>query len=63
MATILEFRASQDEGVGSKSKAQMRRRSAEIVIFPGVRYERWTAETASAEQKGQVVRDTLTIAD
>ena len=43
MATILEFRASKE-----KPQRKIRRRSrrtAEIVIFPGVRYERWADNT------------------
>ena len=44
MATILEFRAS---SVKPPRKIRRRnRRSAEIVIFPGVRYERWTEPQA-----------------
>ena len=49
MAKILEFRAA-DEKTAVKG-ALRKRRSAEIVIFPGVRYERWdtpTLPTASA---------------
>ncbi len=38
MAKIISFRASKDEA--GKARRQ-KGRSAEIVIFPGVRYERW----------------------
>lgn len=38
MATILEFRAAERDKKGKP--ARRRRKSAEIVIFPGVRYER-----------------------
>ena len=45
MATILEFRASTDKPL-RKIRRRRLRRSAEIVIFPGVRYERWPAPQA-----------------
>ena len=47
MATILEFRASCEDG--QAKRARQRKRSAEIVIFPGVRYERWAASQANAD--------------
>ena len=51
MATILEFRASSEK---PPRKIRRRpRRSAEIVIFPGVRYERWPAPQAIAEPQAQ----------
>ncbi|NJO34536.1 MAG: hypothetical protein HC869_16800 [Rhodospirillales bacterium] len=46
MATILEFRCD-----GEKPPVKLvrrKRRTAEIVIFPGVRYERYVAEEAEA---------------
>ena len=49
MATILEFRASCEDG--QAKRARQRKRSAEIVIFPGVRYERWA--TAEAKVKAE----------
>lgn len=62
MAKILEFRASQNQT--AKPRSRRRRRSAEIVIFPGVRYERWPSQgddrAASAEP---VHRDTLVLAE
>ena len=62
MATILEFRASK-EMPPRKSRRRRSRRSAEIVIFPGIRYERWT-ETAQADQPAAPVgRDTRQIGD
>ncbi len=53
MATILEFRASDDKPVAKPAKRK--RQSAEIVIFPGVRYERWefAAPAASGAAGGQ----------
>lgn len=62
MATILAFRASSDEA----TKAGRRKgRSAEIVIFPGVRYERWpepAAKKAEAQPKASS-RDALKLVD
>ena len=54
MATILEFR-SDAERVPMKL-VRRKRRSAEIVIFPGVRYERHDGEQGAS---GRVERDTL----
>ena len=63
MATILEFRASPKQPV--KIRRRRNRRSAEIVIFPGVRYERWDepqAQTATSAP-APVKRDRLQIVD
>jgi hypothetical protein len=54
MATILEFR-SDGEKVPLKL-VRRKRRSAEIVIFPGVRYERHDGEQGTS---GRIERDTL----
>ena len=61
MATILEFRASSEpkKPAGGRRKP----RSAEIVIFPGVRYERWTDENASGSSSKSVQRDMLALVD
>ena len=48
MATILEFRAS--NVVVPKVRNRNSRCSAEIVIFPGVRYERWSGDAAQSER-------------
>ncbi|MEQ1673409.1 MAG: hypothetical protein ABL893_21390 [Hyphomicrobium sp.] len=40
MATIHTFRAT------SRRPASLQQMSAEIIIFPGIRYEYWTAPTA-----------------
>lgn len=61
MATILEFRASALEPA-EKPRGRRRRRSAEIVIFPGVRYERY-ADAGESSQSKAVVRDVLTVGD
>ncbi len=46
MGTILEFRASTAKSQRPARRRRRIRRSAEIVIFPGVRYERWTEAQA-----------------
>lgn len=62
MATILEFRASSEEGV---TRSRRRKgRTAEIVIFPGVRYERWRdPEPSSESSKPRIPRDVLKLVD
>jgi hypothetical protein len=62
MATILEFRGNEK----SAAKARRGRRSAQIVIFPGVRYERWDESAASqsgTSQSASVQRDRLELVD
>ncbi|MGE3066529.1 MAG: hypothetical protein AB7K67_13140 [Hyphomicrobiaceae bacterium] len=65
MSSIIEFRcrpapvpASVDEGV-----AHAATRSADIIIFPGVRIERWNEAEADAKpkrrQRGRAKRDRL----
>jgi hypothetical protein len=63
MATILEFR-SDAEKVPVKL-VRRKRRTAEIVIFPGVRYERYVSEEAEAEAEAapRIERDTLKLVD
>lgn len=64
MAQILsfrtpEFRAGADAGANSGG-------SAEVILFPGVRYERWKddrAERAAMQDAPVVRRDVLEIAD
>ena len=60
MADILEFRASSEQA--PKPRTRRRRRTAEIVIFPGVRYERWTDGPQDSGGK-PVKRDVLELAD
>jgi hypothetical protein len=64
MATILEFRAGCVRGSHS---ARLQGSSAEIVIFPGIRYERWkegeTPAPAQPKIKRQRHRDTLELED
>jgi len=62
MAEILQFRASRENA--SKHRGRKSPRSAEIVIFPGVRYERWPTEPMQAERKtSAMVRDALKAAE
>lgn len=61
MATILQFRAS-DEEATSRSRRR-KGRSAEIVIFPGVRYERWRDTEPQRETKPGTPRDVLKLVD
>ena len=62
MATILKFRASDDDGT---TRSRRRKgRTAEIVIFPGVRYERWRdTEPAKESSKPSTARDVLKLVD
>ncbi len=62
MAKILSFRASSEE----TTKARRRKgRSAEIVIFPGVRYERWPEPASQKIDAAPKVstRDTLKLVE
>jgi hypothetical protein len=61
MATILEFRASDE-------RPPRRRRSesgpAEVVIFPGIRYERWRERDIVSDMRHTVpTRDVLKLVD
>jgi hypothetical protein len=59
MATILEFKTVPRPTVASVLAAHGAGQSAEILLFPGVRYER-RGETAEATpKKGKRKRDTL----
>ncbi|HEV7416722.1 hypothetical protein [Tianweitania sediminis] len=49
----LKFRSSQ------RSAAPQRERSAEIVIFPGVRYERLDTQSAAPAKQGTVTKPLL----
>lgn len=62
MATILEFRATDEDS--SVRPRRRKGRTAEIVIFPGVRYERWReAEPAREASKPGIPRDVLKLVD
>ena len=61
MADILKFRVRK---MAKASPAPARRgKPAEIVIFPGVRYERWQAEPSQPGSRKKVKRDMLTIGE
>ena len=62
MATILEFRASKEKPP-RKIRRRRARRSAEIVIFPGVRYERWSEQAQADQPTAPAARDTRQIGD
>lgn len=59
MATIIEFRASSSRTAGAPPRG-VRANSGEVVIFPGVRYQRWSDESA-VKPRGKKTRrrDTL----
>ncbi len=62
MATILEFRTSFDESAPRPRRRKAR--SAEIVIFPGIRYERWNdGEAAPDTKRASTTRDVLKLVD
>ncbi len=62
MATILEFRRHQEDD--RRKAVQRSPSSAEIIIFPGIRYERWEEPRVASERKvGNVARDVLTLVD
>lgn len=61
MATILEFRASNSDQTAQRRRPE---RTAEIVIFPGIRYERWSArDERNAAKPAPVTRDVLSLLD
>lgn len=57
MATILKFDAPERTAGTSQPRRLQVRQSAEIVIFPGVRYEYWQEPKEATGQ--QVKRDRL----
>jgi hypothetical protein len=62
MATILEFRASFDEMTPRPRRRKSR--SAEIVIFPGIRYERWhDSEPTPEPKRASTARDVLKLVE
>lgn len=61
MATILSFRPSQrSSGAAAHSGA---RPPAQIVFFPGIRYERWTEEAAKPKKAKRTRRDKIELQD
>ncbi len=59
MCTILKFAPSAEPSAQRESCGQ--RKSAEIVLFPGVRYERNGNEEAGDMQKAKLNRDYLVL--
>jgi len=60
MAQILSFRTPElrsDDGPD-----RHRERSAEVILFPGVRYERWE-DAAQAAEPRRAMRDVIELAD
>ena len=58
MAMILEFPEMQVPA--RRRTARRPQSSAEVILFPGVRYERWEDATAEREpMRGMIVRDRL----
>ncbi len=62
MAIIYRIEQTGQRSSGGRSAAGT---SAEIIIFPGVRYERWIegAEPASGHRRERTKRDRLEIAE
>lgn len=63
MAQILNFRTPE-----SRSDEEIKRedevRAAEVIPFPGVRYERWGKESiAQSQERHRVRRDVIELAD
>lgn len=61
MATILEFRVSNER---QPRRPLPKSGPAEILIFPGIRYERWRERDVAAEARRSVpIRDVLKLVD
>lgn len=63
MATILEFKVALKPTAASVLAAYGAGQSAEIVLFPGVRYERHGEGPAATTKKTKRRRDTLDLED
>jgi hypothetical protein len=61
MGHILEFKEHTPKSCGKASRVSLAG-SAEIVIFPGVRYERW-GEEAKSDQRVATKRDRIELPD
>ena len=63
MATILKFPKLEQSAVSTSPERQSpARATCEIVVFPGVRYERWDEQPVKAKRKSrQKPRDRLEI--
>jgi hypothetical protein len=60
MATILEFRQGERRNASRRSGSDT---PAEIVFFPGVRYERWAEAPAPKQKKRARRRDRMELND
>lgn len=61
MATILEFRTHDEKRL---RPGRRKSGSAEIVIFPGIRYERWRERDVGSEPRSATpARDVLKLVD
>lgn len=58
MTKVVEFRAASRPRIVSNSGA-----TAEVVLFPGVRYERWADEPADKRGRRARNRDTLELVE
>lgn len=64
MATILEFRSGSRTSAFATTDRNGRATSADIVFFPGVRYERWEDAAQEAKLKRRTKkRDKLELRD
>ncbi len=61
MGHIVKFNEHTPRSCGKASRVSLAG-SAEIVIFPGVRYERWE-ESAKSEQRRAAKRDRIELPD
>lgn len=62
MAQILNFRTPEFRSGTVTSRHE--ERCAEVIVFPGVRYERWSEErAASGRDDGRSHRDVIELAD
>ena len=61
MAQILSFRTPEYRSGSVSSRDDDR--SAEVIVFPGVRYERWSEAHASAVTRDAGQRDVIELAD
>jgi hypothetical protein len=62
MADILEFPVRRSTSSTPSQRVRRRRAAAEIVIFPGVRYERWE-EAVPAAGPAKAERDLLRLVE
>lgn len=63
MAHIVDFRAHALKYGSPRHSNRHRVQSAEIVIFPGVRYERWDDGQSGPARKGKKKRDRIDLPD